>query len=105
MSDTFHSVPLTATPQSVDIALGGKDYRLTARWSDAPDGGWLLDIQTAADAVPLIMGIPLVAGADLLEQYAYLGLGGELWVDADLPPTATNLGSDAPLVFVARDDQ
>ena len=73
------------------IALGGKEYRLTVRWFDAPEGGWLLDLATVEDE-PVIAGIPLVAGCDLLEQYGYLGTGGKLAVSGDVPPTWTTWG-------------
>ena len=69
-----YTIPLEPEPQSFTIALGGKEYRLTVRWFDAPEGGWLLDLATVEDE-PVIAGIPLVAGCDLLEQYGYLGIG------------------------------
>ena len=53
-----YTIPLEPEPQSFTIALGGKEYRLTVRWFDAPEGGWLLDLATVEDE-PVIAGIPL----------------------------------------------
>ena len=49
------------------------------------------------------MGIPLVTGCDLLEQYAYLEFGGELWVEGEMPATPDNLGTEVELVFVVEE--
>lgn len=100
----YYTIPLTPEPQSFGITLSGKEYRLTVRWFDAPEAGWILDIQEPDNAGPIIMGIPLVAGYDLLGQYAYLGFGGELWVEGELPPTLDNLGSEVELVFIVEGD-
>jgi hypothetical protein len=36
--------------------------------------------------LPIVNGIPLVTGVDLLAQYRYLGFSGRLWVQgADNP--------------------
>ena len=70
-------IPLTPEPQRFSIVLAGRELLLAVRWMDAPEGGWLLDMADA-EGVPLVSGIPLVAGCDLLEPYAYLGLGGAL---------------------------
>jgi hypothetical protein len=99
---TPYEIPLTPEPQSFSIALGGVEYRLTVRWAEATEGGWLLDIQTTDNATPLITGIPLVTGADLLEQYGYLGFGGGLWLDSELPPSWDNLGVDVRLYFMVQ---
>jgi hypothetical protein len=94
-------IPLTPEPQSFGIVLGGREYRLTVRWFEAPEGGWHLDISEPDGAAPLVVGIPLAAGCDLLEQYAYMEFGGELWIDGELPPNLENLGAGVDLVFVA----
>jgi hypothetical protein len=97
-------IPLTPEPQRFGIALAGKEYRLTVRWFEALEGGWVLDIDEPEGRAPIVAGIPLIAGADLLEQYKYLGFGGELWIDGALPPTVDNLGQGgAELVFITED--
>lgn len=100
----LYEIPLTSEPQSFGISLSGRELRLAFRWAESacPDapGGWLLDIYDAPDDLaPLVLGIPLVAGCDLLRPYAYLGLGGGLYLSGDMPPTLDNLGSDVFLLF------
>lgn len=100
----LYEIPLTPEPQRFTIALAGRELALAVRWADslAPDipCGWLLDIaDTPDDVTPLVCGIPLVAGCDLLAPYAYLGLGGSLYVSGDMPPTLDNLGTETLLLF------
>lgn len=99
----YYTIPLTPEPQSFGITLAGKEYRLTVRWFDAPEAGWTLDIEEPEKAAFIVMGIPLVTGADLLEQFRYLEFSGELWVEGELPPTLENLGTDVELVFIVEE--
>lgn len=99
-------IPLSPQAQTFDITLGTKTYKLTVAWNDAPSGGWVLDIADAND-VPILTGIPLVTGANLLEQFDYLDLGGELQVQTDFDlnavPTFGNLGVTSHLYFITSD--
>lgn len=99
----IYEIPTSASPQSFQIALAGVTYKLTLMWRDAPGGGWFLDIADSAGS-RILSGIPLVTGADLLEQYDYLAFGGELWVqtdsDAAAVPTFDNIGTASHLYFV-----
>lgn len=103
---TTYEIPLSPEAQRFTIPLGGKDYQLRLSYQDAPEGGWLLDILDPLDdpASPIVCGIPLVTGSDLLEQYGHLGIGGELWVatdaDPDAVPSFENLGQAGRLFFV-----
>ncbi len=76
---------------------------MTVHYANVPEGGWVLDIADV-DGNPIAFGLPLVTGHDLLGQYAYLGIAGELVVqsDADIyaPPTFDNLGTESHLYFV-----
>lgn len=99
----YYTVPLKPEPVSFGITLAGKEYRLTVRWFDCPEGGWHLDIEEPEKAASIVMGIPLVTGADLLEQYAYLQFAGELWVEGELPATLENLGTEVELVFIVEE--
>ncbi len=98
-----YTIPLSPEPQRFSITLAGVEYRLTVRWLETAEGGWFLDIEKPEDQKPLLMGIPLVTGCDLLEQYTYMDFGGELWLTGDLPPTLENLGQEVELVFVVRE--
>jgi hypothetical protein len=96
-------IPLSGMPQRFRIALLGVTYQLNFQYRAAPMGGWVLDIADAA-GVPLVCGIPLVTGHDLLEQYHYLNFGGALMVfsdgDPDAVPSFENLGSSSHLVWI-----
>lgn len=96
-------IPLTPNAQHFLVSLAGTQYEFTLQWRDAAQGGWILDIADSAGN-PIVSGVPLITGANLLEQYAYLGIGGELWVQSDVDagavPTYQNLGSTSHLYFV-----
>lgn len=101
---TPYEVPLSPEPQTFIIALAGVNYRLTTSWC-GPAGHWILDIaQTGGE--PIVAGIPLVTGVDLLKQYEYLGLGGKLFVqsagDATAIPNFEGLGVASKLYFVTE---
>lgn len=95
-------IPLSPQPQRFFIPLNGANYQFTVQWRDADQGGWVLDIADAQGA-PILSGVPLVTGADLLAQFAYLGIGGKLTVSTDYAPDAvpafTNLGLTSHLYF------
>lgn len=95
-------IPLTPEPQSFGITLAGQELRLTVRWLDTIEAGWALDIFEPENAAPIVCGIPLVAGCNLLDAYGYLDLGGGLWLDSELPPTLENLGENVQLCFVTE---
>lgn len=96
----YFEIPLSPIPQVFAISLGGDDYRLTLQYRD----GWILDV---ADDLgqPLVSGIPLVTGLNLLGQYQHLGFAGGLRVTGaespDDAPTSADLGRGAKLYWVA----
>ncbi len=98
-----YEIPLSPTPQRFSITLAGVEYILTVKWNAAQDAGWTVDIADAFGAA-ILSGVPLVTGADLLAQYAYLNFGGQLVVqtdhDTDAVPTFDNLGETSHLFFV-----
>lgn len=100
---TVYEIPLSGANQTFPITLGTTEYRLTFVYRKATDAGWIMDIADT-EGVAIVSGISLVTGADLLAQYAYLGIGGSLYVttdgDADAVPTFDNLGSTAHLYWV-----
>ncbi|MCX5495362.1 hypothetical protein OSH11_11640 [Kaistia dalseonensis] len=99
---TTYEIPLSATPQTFSITLGTTQYRLGLAYLDTIEGSWILNISDT-DGNSILAGVPLVTGHDLLEQYAYLGFAGALYVatDADLDavPTFENLGTSSHLYF------
>lgn len=90
------------TPQTFTIQLAGTDYTLTATWN-VPSSVWLVSIANA-NGQALVSSIPLVTGCDLLEQFEYVGIGGQLFSQTDhdpfAPPTFENLGTLGRLFFV-----
>jgi len=99
---TPYEIPLTPAPQRFSIELNGVNYNLRIVWNTIA-GVWVLDIADT-DNVPLVQGIPLVTGADLLEQYQHLNFGGGIVVltdaNPDAVPTIENLGSSGRVYFV-----
>lgn len=95
---------MPAYPQDLTTTLGGTVYRIRLRWN-VPMNVWVADV---ADALgnPIVNGVPLVTGADLLEQYAYLGFAGALIVTKDdgdpTPPDWFNLGTIGHLYWLDR---
>lgn len=102
---TYFTIPLQSQPQKFSIDLSGLTYNFTVQYRNVDMGGWYLDIADA-NGVPIVQGVPLVTGANLLAQYAYLGFVGALWVqtqsDPDAVPTFENLGTDGLLYYVTN---
>ena len=104
MTTTFYEVPVSAAPQAFSVSISGTRYTIRQTYCDVPDGGgWLIDIIDSSGS-NILTGIPLVTGADLLGQFAYLGFGFSLVVttsgDADAVPTYDNLGVSSYLYAV-----
>lgn len=99
---TPYLIPLQPTPQTLTISLSGVQYQLTVRWNET-NQSWIIDIADS-NGNPILSGIPMVTGADLLEQFEYLDIGGMLLAqtssNTDAVPTFANLGSDGNLYFV-----
>ncbi len=122
---TYYEIPLIASPQTFSVTLAGTAYTMTLMFhsaygavAGAPVGMdqtvptseidtnnldcWGLDIGDASNN-PIVCGIPLIPGIDLLYQYAYLNFGGSLFVavdgDPDAPPDFAGLGSAGHLYF------
>lgn len=97
-----YEIPLQPNAQTFQISLGGTVYGLTLHWCD-PSNAWTLDVADNSGS-PLVQGLPLITGADLLAQYAYLGIGGKLLVQSDFDVSAvpgyTALGSTGHLFLL-----
>jgi hypothetical protein len=95
-------IPLQPTNQTLQVTMAGVLYQLTVRWNDM-NQAWTLDIADA-NSSPILSGLPIVTGKDLLASYAYLNFGGQLIAqttnDTDAVPTLANLGSAGNLYFV-----
>ncbi|MGJ0637869.1 phage baseplate plug family protein [Xenorhabdus bovienii] len=92
-------IPLQTENQQFDIQLGGINYRMSLQHRDC--AGWILDI-AHPNSEPIISGIPLVFGVDILEQHRYLGFNGSLVFYCDDLKNETNkeeLGKNNRLYF------
>jgi len=99
---TAYLIPLQPEPQAFYISLAGVTYYLKLKWN-APNAAWILDLMDSQQN-PILTGVPLITGADLLEQYDYLGIGGSLVVqssmDPNLVPDFETLGNTGNLFFL-----
>ncbi|MBD1228575.1 phage baseplate plug family protein [Xenorhabdus griffiniae] len=68
-------IPLLNENQLFDIQLGGIEYRMKIQYREI--AGWILDIMHP-NSEPIVLGVPLVTGIDILERYRYLGFNGAL---------------------------
>jgi len=95
-------IPLAGASTTFQTTILNIVYTFTVQWRNAASL-WFLDIADASGNL-IIGGIPLVTGANLLEQYAYLGFGFQLWVQSDVTPDETptyaNLGTSSHLYVV-----
>lgn len=95
-------IPLSPDNQQFVIAVSGVTYTMRINWRDPV---WYLDL-LSADLTPVALALPLVAGADLLAQYAYLNLGFSLVVGTDIAgqenPTKADLGITSHLYVVTE---
>lgn len=95
--------PLRPEAQRMTIALGEIEYQFRFGWADSTEGGWFIDIADATGNA-LINGLPLTAGEDVLQQFAYLNIGGEIRIETDgnvlFEPTYDNLGSNGKVFFI-----
>lgn len=104
MSLTNFEIPLSPKNQRFSIILAGVAYVLRFLYNQTLDenASWILDISDA-DGNPIVCGIPVVTGEDMLVQYKYLGINIVLFCftdgDATAIPTAQNLGISSHVYF------
>lgn len=94
-------IPLSPQPQTLFSQFpNGVTYQLRLLYEFTPDDCWILDINDV-QGNPILCGVPLVTGADLLAQYEYLDFGCSLYCTTDgnqfAVPKFYNLGTDAHL--------
>jgi hypothetical protein len=96
-------IPLQSTPQKFAIDLNAKPYIMTCVWNGEHDS-WEISLFNGDTEEPIFAGLPLVTGVDLLAQYGYHEIGGELIVYTDgeehATPTLTNLGQESNLYYL-----
>lgn len=101
---TAYEIPLSAEPQTFNIPIGGTTYGFNVQWNIA-NASWVIDISDASGN-PIVSGIPMVTGVDLLEQFGYLGFQFQLVAQTDnspdTVPTFDNLGTTGHLYAVTN---
>lgn len=100
---TPFEIPLQpSAAQKLVVTMANVQYTLTFRWN-VPANAWIVDFADENGA-PIVEGIPIVTGADLLAQLRYLNFGGALIAqtdnDQDAVPTFSNLGVTGHVYFV-----
>jgi hypothetical protein len=104
---SLYKIPLSPKPQTFNITLADNEYQMTVRWNASLGSeSWIFDIATADNGTPIVGGIPLVTGVDLLGPYEHMDFGGALVCysgNSDAIPTFENLGVDNELLFVVTE--
>lgn len=97
-----YEIPTAPRAERFTISLAGVAYQLTLYWC-APTNSWVLDIADAGGA-PLVCGIPVVPGIDLVAQHQHLGFGGQIIAvvdgDAAAVPNYSGMGTTGHLYFL-----
>ena len=101
---TAYTVPTTPrTPKRITIFLSGTEYTLRFTWNSIASC-WILDVSNASGE-PLLSGVPIVTGADLLEQFQYVGIYGQMIAQTDndpgAVPTFDNFGDTSHLFYLS----
>lgn len=100
-------IPLNSTQQEFEIDLNKVTYKMRVYFNKAA-GAWMLDL-FGPNKTALIRGQPLVTGANLLDSYAYHGIGGTLMLytdgDQDKMPGLDELGKDTRMLFIQYQQQ
>lgn len=98
-------IPTSPAQQIFDIDLQNKTYTFRLLYNKFMET-WTFDLYDE-NKNPLVMGAPLVTGVNLLDQYAYLGIKGQVVIytegDRDRLPSIDGLGVDTNIFFVEYD--
>lgn len=99
---TAFEIPLISQPQLLRVVLNAVTYQLRIVWNDI-NQSWVMDVLDT-NGNPLVQGVPLITGSDLMGPFQYLNFGGMFIVQTDndtrAVPTFTNLGQTGHLYFV-----
>ncbi|PWI77287.1 hypothetical protein DEO48_25335 [Enterobacter sp. CGMCC 5087] len=95
-------IPLSADNQQFAVSIDGVSYNMRILWRGTV---WVLDLHDSGGN-PLILGIPLITGTNLLEQCRHLQLDFALVVECDNPqqeyPTQYDLGTSSHLYLITE---
>lgn len=98
----INEIPISPDNQQFSYAVNGLSYQFRFIWRGT---FWVIDISDSKGEL-IIGGIPMIPGADLLEQHAHLGLGFALLVQCDDPgqdyPTENDIGLSSHLYIITE---
>lgn len=101
---TYYEIPFSGDPETFNIALAGTTYGFLVEWNWV-NASWIIGISDASGN-PIVSGIPMVTGCDLLEQFGHLGFGFQLVAQTDNSPDTVpafdNLGTTAHLYAITN---
>ncbi|WP_241591358.1 phage baseplate plug family protein [Rosenbergiella epipactidis] len=94
---TILTLGLTPDNQQFTTTILSAVYQFKLIWRGS---FWCMDILNAQSS-PIILGLPLVTGTDLLGQYQHLGLGFSLFVqnESGETPQQSDLGNGTQLII------
>lgn len=99
---TQSEIPLSPDNQTFSIDIAGSRWRISIIWRER---WWVMNLADSRGNA-LVSGIPLVTGADLLAQHAWLGLNFTLVVACDdsaqVYPGKTDLGIRSHLYAITE---
>lgn len=107
MSKVYFELPLKPVPMNFTVRNSREQiYKFSTQYREADETGWILDIDDGHTGEPMVHGIPLVTGLDLMWQYNYLDQNFHLIMqcaDGRTTPTAQSLGVEDKLIMVFYD--
>lgn len=100
-------IPLSPRAEHFNITLNnGVEYTFNVRYINSDTPMWILDVLDPATQIPLVAGLPLITGTNILRQLGYLTIGGvnsilAMYTDTNVKvvPTFTNLGVDSHMLY------
>lgn len=105
MTQEVFIIPFENDPERFVVDLVGRSFEVKNVWNDEVQI-WEFSIYNADTGTPIVVGIPLVAGADLFDQFVHEDFGGSLICisegDQLSPPTFENLGVTSKVAFVTN---
>lgn len=98
---SVYQIPLYPGAQQFLVTLDNKTLQIRLIWREAEGGGWFIDFLDVNE-IPILCGIPLRCGHNLLGQYEYLGLGKmQAMINNDdrRDPTYEDMGNNLELYW------
>lgn len=96
-----NEIPLNPYPERFSITLDDKEFTIVTSWC-TPAAAWTVTI--ADTAGPVLSGVPLIPGVNLLAQYPNLGFKGQLVAQVDhnkdAVPNYQGLGTTSHLYYI-----